>query len=50
MLQIPLAKRKPENEKYVEMFQMVYGGGEENIKAFSELNDPIDQGEPTRGG
>jgi lysyl-tRNA synthetase class 2 len=27
------------------MFQLVYGGGEENIKAFSELNDPIDQEE-----
>ena len=25
------------------MFQLVYGGGVENIKAFSELNDPIDQ-------
>ena len=25
------------------MFQLVFGKGEENIKAFSELNDPIDQ-------
>jgi lysyl-tRNA synthetase class 2 len=25
------------------MFQLVYGGGVENVKAFSELNDPLDQ-------
>jgi lysyl-tRNA synthetase class 2 len=39
----PLAKRKTENPGYVEMFQLVYGGGVENVKAFTELNDPIDQ-------
>lgn len=39
----PLAKRKTDDPRYVEMFQLVYGGGVENIKAFSELNDPIDQ-------
>lgn len=39
----PLPKRKPENPRYIEMFQLVYGGGMENVKAFSELNDPIDQ-------
>lgn len=39
----PLAKRKPEDPRYVEMFQLVYGHGVENVKAFSELNDPIDQ-------
>ncbi len=39
----PLAKRKPEDPRYIEMFQLVYGGGVENIKAFSELNDPLDQ-------
>lgn len=39
----PLVKRSDKNEKYIEMFQLVYGGGVENIKAFSELNDPIDQ-------
>lgn len=39
----PLAKRKADDPRYVEMFQLVYGGGVENIKAFSELNDPIDQ-------
>jgi lysyl-tRNA synthetase class 2 len=39
----PLAKRKAEDPRYVEMFQLVYGGGVENVKAFTELNDPIDQ-------
>jgi lysyl-tRNA synthetase class 2 len=39
----PLVKRKESNPRYIEMFQLVYGGGEENIKAFSELNDPLDQ-------
>ncbi len=41
----PLAKRKVDNPKLVEMFQLVYGGGVENIKAFTELNDPLDQEE-----
>jgi lysyl-tRNA synthetase class 2 len=41
----PLVKRMDSDPRYIEMFQMVYGGGEENIKAFSELNDPIDQEE-----
>lgn len=44
----PLAKRKIEDSRYVEMFQLVCGGGEEIIKAFSELNDPIDQEERFR--
>ncbi|OGI69972.1 lysine--tRNA ligase [Candidatus Nomurabacteria bacterium RIFCSPHIGHO2_01_FULL_42_16] len=39
---LPLAKRKPENEMLVSAFQMV-AGGMELVKAFSELNDPIDQ-------
>jgi len=39
----PLAKRKPDDPRYVEMFQLVYGAGIENVKAFTELNDPIDQ-------
>jgi lysyl-tRNA synthetase class 2 len=43
----PLAKRKAEDPRYVEMFQLVCGGVE-NIKAFSELNDPIDQEERFR--
>jgi lysyl-tRNA synthetase class 2 len=41
----PLAKRKASDPRYAEMFQLVYGAGEENIKAFSELNDPLDQEE-----
>lgn len=40
---LPLAKRIPGNPGYVESFQLVLGGGVELIKAFSELNDPIDQ-------
>lgn len=39
----PLAKKKSDDPRYVEMFQLVYGGGEENMKSFSELNDPLDQ-------
>lgn len=39
----PLAKKKADDPRYVEMFQLVYGGGEENMKSFSELNDPLDQ-------
>ncbi|MFA6587724.1 MAG: lysine--tRNA ligase [Patescibacteria group bacterium] len=38
----PLAKRKAENSKIVEMFQLVISGAEV-VKAFTELNDPIDQ-------
>ena len=41
----PLAKRKSDDPRSVEMFQLVYGHGVENVKAFSELNDPIDQEE-----
>ncbi|TAK04306.1 lysine--tRNA ligase [Patescibacteria group bacterium] len=44
----PLAKRKPEDPRYVEMFQLVYGPGVENVKAFTELNDPLDQEERFR--
>ncbi len=39
----PLAKRKADDPRYVEMFQLLYGRGVENVKAFSELNDPVDQ-------
>jgi lysyl-tRNA synthetase class 2 len=39
----PLAKRKESDPRHAEMFQLLYGGGVENVKAFSELNDPIDQ-------
>lgn len=40
---LPLAKRTRTNENYVESFQLIVGKGCELIKAFSELNDPIDQ-------
>lgn len=39
---LPLAKRNPKNETLVSAFQLV-AGGVELVKAFSELNDPIDQ-------
>lgn len=38
----PLAKRKPENPKVVERFQIMAAGTELG-KGFSELNDPLDQ-------
>lgn len=41
---LPLAKRLPKNDKLVDAFQLVVGGLE-IVKAFSELNDPIDQRE-----
>lgn len=41
----PLAKRREDDPRYIEMFQLLYGSGEENIKAFTELNDPLDQEE-----
>lgn len=40
----PLAKKKPDNENYVERFQLVVGRIE-LCNAFSELNDPVDQEE-----
>src|SRR3989338_5789668 len=39
----PLAKRKQNDPRYVERFQLVLGGGIELVNAFSELNDPLDQ-------
>jgi lysyl-tRNA synthetase class 2 len=39
---LPLAKKKRGEENIVEAFQLVIGGIE-LVKAFSELNDPIDQ-------
>ncbi len=39
----PLAKRKTDNDKYVERLQLVCVGGNELCNGFSELNDPIDQ-------
>ncbi len=41
---LPLAKKKESNPELVEAFQLVIGGME-IVKAFSELNDPIDQRE-----
>lgn len=41
---LPLAKRKSEDEKLVDAFQLIIGGVE-IVKAFSELNDPVDQRE-----
>lgn len=41
---LPLAKKSPKNSKLVDAFQLVVGGVE-LVKAFSELNDPVDQRE-----
>ena len=38
----PLAKVQPKNPELTEQFNLVFGGSE-MCKAFSELNDPIDQ-------
>jgi len=38
----PLAKTNPEDTRLTEQFNLVFGGSE-MCKAFSELNDPIDQ-------
>lgn len=40
----PLAKKIPEDPRYVERFQLLVGGME-LVNAFSELNDPLDQRE-----
>ncbi|MBI4120686.1 MAG: lysine--tRNA ligase [Parcubacteria group bacterium] len=39
---LPLAKKNPKDESKVDAFQL-YAGGIELVKAFSELNDPLDQ-------
>ncbi|MFA6512146.1 MAG: lysine--tRNA ligase [Patescibacteria group bacterium] len=39
---LPLAKRREDDPMLVESFQLI-AGGMELVKAFSELNDPIDQ-------
>lgn len=41
---LPLTKRKEGEESIVDAFQL-YAGGIELVKAFSELNDPLDQRE-----
>lgn len=38
----PLAKRKPDDPRYVERFE-AFAGGMEIANAFSELNDPVEQ-------
>ncbi|MBI4337935.1 MAG: lysine--tRNA ligase [Chloroflexi bacterium] len=38
----PLAKRKPEDQRYAERFEG-FAGGMEIANSFSELNDPVDQ-------
>lgn len=38
----PLAKIQPNNQQLTEQFNLVFGGSE-MCKAFSELNDPVDQ-------
>ncbi len=44
----PLAKRKTDDPRYVERFQLLCVGGNELCNAFSELNDPLDQEERFR--
>jgi len=44
---LPLAKRTEKDERFVDAFQFI-AGGIEMVKAFSELNDPIDQAERFR--
>lgn len=39
----PLAKRKADDPRYVERFQLLCVGGNELCNGFSELNDPLDQ-------
>lgn len=41
---LPLAKRNSDNKETVDAFQLIVGGVE-LVKAFSELNDPLDQRE-----
>lgn len=38
----PLAKRKEEEQDFIDRFQLIVGGVEA-VNAFSELNDPLDQ-------
>lgn len=42
---IPLAKKKSDDPSKIAVFQLVCGGGLELLKAYNELNDPIDQEE-----
>ncbi len=40
---LPLAKRRTDDPRFTESFQLLAANGFELLKAFSELNDPIDQ-------
>lgn len=40
---LPLAKRTPSDPRFTESFQLLAANGFEMLKAFSELNDPLDQ-------
>lgn len=44
----PLAKRHRDNPELAEQFQLIAAGGFELIKAYTELNDPLDQEERFR--
>jgi len=44
----PLAKKHRDNPELAEQFQLIAGGGFELLKAYSELNDPLDQEERFR--
>jgi lysyl-tRNA synthetase class 2 len=39
----PLAKKRADDPRYVERFQLLLARGFELVNAFSELNDPLDQ-------
>lgn len=39
----PLAKKHRDDPRLAEQFQLILGGGFELVKAYSELNDPLDQ-------
>lgn len=39
----PLAKKHRDDQNFAEQFQLILAGGFELVKAYSELNDPIDQ-------
>ncbi|TAL20673.1 lysine--tRNA ligase [Patescibacteria group bacterium] len=44
----PLAKRKADDQRYTERYQLILAGGMELVNGWSELNDPLDQEERFR--